>query len=135
MKLAAALLPFAMLAVPVDEPLQVGFATLAGFDYVEGMTLPKEVLKYDQQRVVVSGFMRAEDGSPADVDAFMLINDACGCTGTPMMNEIVFCFMPDGKTARIQPSTVKITGTLSVGEEKEDGVVVGIYVLDVEKIE
>jgi hypothetical protein len=118
-----------------DDPVAVGFAVLAGFDYVEGEPLPGEVTKLDQQKVKISGFMRREDGGSGPCEYFMLVNDACGCQGTPKLNEIVFCAMPEGETAEIAAAVVAITGTLYVGETKEDGVVVGIYDLDVDSID
>ena len=65
----------------------------------------------------------------------MLINDSCGCQGTPKLNEIVYCAMPEETNTKVLPGVIKITGKLFVGEEKEGEDVVGIYYLDVEKIE
>ncbi|MBK8980164.1 MAG: DUF3299 domain-containing protein [Planctomycetes bacterium] len=130
--LFVALMP---LAGSVGDPIEVDFASLSDFDYVEGMTLPEHVTKLDKQRVVVSGFMRRECQGTGPVDFFMLINDACGCAGMPFMNEIVFCAMPEGQTTEILPGTVAITGTLYVGELREFGIVTSIYRLDVETIE
>ncbi len=134
MKLALALLGCLLLGTAAD-PTPVGFTTLSGFDYVEGMELPQEVRDLDGLEVTLSGFMRREDGLEGSTTMFMLIDDNCGCTGIPQMNEIVFCAMDNGETTEILPGSVKITGTLWVGEEKEDGVVIGIYGLDVKKIE
>lgn len=136
MKLAAVCAAIALLPLrTADDPVQVGFTTLAGFDYVEGMQLPDEVTALDGVEVTIAGFMRREDGLEGATTMFMLIDDNCGCTGTPKMNEIVFCAMPEGEMTEILPGSVKVTGTLWVGEEKEDGVVIGIYGLDVKKIE
>ena len=44
---------FLMLTVAVSEPEPVGFDVLAGFDYVEGMQLPKEVTTFDEQEVKI----------------------------------------------------------------------------------
>jgi hypothetical protein len=60
----------------------------------------------------------------------LIVNEACGCNGSPKLNEIVFCTLPDGVTMDIKPGIVSVTGTLYVGEEKEDGVVVMIYQMD-----
>ena len=46
--------------------IDIDFATLSGFDYVEGMELPSEVVALDQEVVTVSGFMRREE--PGDVE-------------------------------------------------------------------
>jgi hypothetical protein len=115
-------------------PTEVDFATLAGFEYVEGEELPAEVTELDGETVVVSGFMRSEDGSSGPVEFFMLINDACGCNGTPKLNEIVFCAMPEGETADLAAGTVEVEGRLHVEEIEEDGVVVALYTLDVDRV-
>ena len=68
------------------------------------------------------------------VGTFLLINDACGCNGTPKMNEIVFCALPDGVTMDIKPGVVHVAGKLYVGEQKEDGAVVALYSMDVDTV-
>ena len=78
-----------MLSALSGEPEPLGFDVLAGFDYTEGMTLPKEVSDWDEKQVKIRGFMRREFPGDGPVNSFMLINDNCGCTGTPKLNEIV----------------------------------------------
>jgi hypothetical protein len=64
----------------------------------------------------------------------MLINDACGCNGTPMMTEIVFGTLPEDVTMDILTGVVTVTGKLYVGEEKEDGDVILVYALDADTV-
>ena len=132
-----------MLRVPVllgllsclaDEPTKVGFAVLAGFTYTEGMTLPKEVTAVDEKVVAIRGFMQREVPGSGPVNQFLLVNEACGCNGTPKLNEIVFCTLPDGVTMDILPGVVTATGKFYVGEEKEDGVVVMLYQMDADTV-
>jgi hypothetical protein len=130
--------PFLLLALCLSakgDPTTVGFATLAGFDYTEGMTLPKDVTDLDEKVVSVRGFMQREVPGSAPVNAFMLVNEACGCNGTPKLNEVIFCTLPDGVTTDIQPNVVTVTGKLYVGEEKEDGVVVVLYAMDADTVQ
>lgn len=124
----------ALLLAPATEPPMVGFDQLAGFDYQVGMALPQSVTKYDQQTVRLTGFMARETEGTGQVEFFLLINDACGCEGTPKLNEIVYCAMPEGETTEILPGTVTVTGTMFVGEQSEEGIVIGIYALDVDAI-
>lgn len=123
------------LACLAGDPTKVGFATLASFDYTEGMTLPKEVTDLDQKTVTISGFMQREVPGGGPVNQFMLINEACGCNGTPKLNEIVFCTLPDGVTVDVKAGVATVTGTLYVGEEKEDGTVVMIYQMDADTVQ
>lgn len=123
-----------LLALTADEPIAVGFAKLAGFDFQDGMTLPKEVTDLDEKVVAIRGFMQREEPGGGAVNSFMLINDACGCNGTPKINEVVFCTLPDGVTMDIKPGVVTVTGKLYVGEVKEEGVVLMIYQMDADTV-
>lgn len=137
MKLASTAALGLALLLPAADPTEVDFQVLSGFEYREGMQLPAEVTQHNEKSVVIAGFMRREDEASAagdEVEYFMLVNDACGCEGTPKLNEIVFCAMPEGKTTKILPGIVKVTGTLFVGEEKEDGVVLALYTMDVDSL-
>ena len=124
-----------LLACLVDDPTKVGFATLAGFDYQEGMKLPKDVTDLDEKVIEVRGFMQREVPGSGPVSSFMLVNDACGCNGTPKLNEVIFCTLPDGTTMDMKTVTVTVTGKLFVGEEKEDGVVIMIYQMDADSVQ
>ena len=113
-----------------QDPQRIGFDVLASYTWTEGMSLPKEVTKLDENLVTISGFMQREVPGGSPVEQFLIVNEACGCNGSPKMNEIVFCTLPDGVTMDIKPGIVSVTGKLYVGEEKEDGVVVMIYQMD-----
>lgn len=123
-----------LLALPAGDPHKTSFSVLAGFTYTEGMTLPKEVTDLDERVVTIAGFMQREVPGSNPVNQFLLINEACGCNGTPKMNEIVFCTLPAGTTSDILPGVVTVTGKLYVGEEKEDGVVVMLFQMDADSV-
>lgn len=124
-----------LLACLSQDPTRVGFATLAGFDYAEGMALPKEVTRLDETVVTVSGFMRREVPGGGPVNQFLLVNDGCGCDGTPKLNEIVFCTLPDGVRMDVKPGIVTVTGKVYVGESREEGVVVMLYQMDTDTVQ
>ena len=126
---------FPALLCLAGEPVPVGFPKLSGFEYQEGMTLPQEVTDIDEQTVSVRGFMQREVPGSGPVNQFLLINDSCGCMGTPKLNEIVFCTLSDGVTTDIKPGIVTITGKFFVGEEKEDGVVIMLYQMDADTVQ
>lgn len=125
----------ALLLLPASDPTPVGFAVLAGFEYKEGEALPKEVTALDGKLVTIRGFMLREVPGSGAVNQFLLINEACGCNGTPKLNEIVFCTLPDGVTMEVKPGVVTVTGTLYVGEAKEDGVVIMLYQMDADSVQ
>ena len=116
------------------DPVKTSFSVLAGFTFKEGMTLPKEVTELDEKVVTIAGFMQREVPGGSPVGQFLLVNDACGCNGTPKLNEIVFCTLPAGTTMDIKPGVVTVTGKLFVGEEQEDGVVVMVYQMDADGV-
>jgi hypothetical protein len=132
MRSVAMLLPLCLLP---QDPIRTSFAVLSGFEWTAGMKLPDEVTKLDSQKVQLGGFMMRETPGSGPVAQFLLINDACGCTGTPKMNEIVFCSMPEGTTTEIKNGVTLVTGTLYVGEQKEEDEVIAIYVMDVDSIQ
>ncbi|MCA8975523.1 MAG: DUF3299 domain-containing protein [Planctomycetes bacterium] len=122
-------------ALAVQDPIKTSFSELAGFTYKEGMKLPAEVTKLDEKVVTIQGFMKREFPGSGPVNQFLLVNDAGGCNGTPMLHEIVFCMLPDGVKKDIKPGVVKVTGKLYVGEEKEDGVVIMLYQMDADTVQ
>lgn len=118
-----------------QDPVRTSFSVLAGFDYVEGKQLPAEVEKLDEKVVTLSGFMVREAPGGGPVNQFLLINEACGCNGTPKLNEIVFCALPEGVQMEVKVGVVKVTGKLYVGEVKEDGVVCMLYTMDADLVQ
>ena len=131
--LTAALLT--LLALARQDPEDTSFVVLAGFPYTEGMMLPAEVRALDERTVTISGFMQREFPGGGPVNQFLLVNEACGCEGSPQMNEIVFCALPQDVTTDVKACIVEVTGKFYVGEQKEDGVVVMLYTMDADKIE
>lgn len=135
MKTSLALLFCALPLLAPEDPIKTSFAVLASYTYTEGMKLPDEVTKLDQKVVEITGFMQRESPGSGPVDEFLLINDGCGCNGTPKLNEIVFCVLPENVTMEVKAGVVKVTGKLYVGEVKEDGYVVLVYQMDADKVE
>lgn len=133
MKLAAAALT-ALLALAVQDPEELSFTVLAGFTYTEGQPLPQEVLAYDEKVVTISGFMQREFPGGGPVNQFLLVNESCGCEGSPMMNEVVFCALPEDVTTEVLTCIVEVTGKLYVGEQKEEGIVIMLYTMDADSI-
>ena len=117
-----------------DGSPRVGFDVLAGFDYEKGKDLPATVTRFHKKRVSVGGFMEREFPGSGPVEFFLIINDACGCTGSPKLNEVVFCATPKGKTTHLRPGLVTVTGTLYVKEQVEMGEVIAVYAMDVDTI-
>ena len=90
--------------------------------------------KYHEKKITVGGFMNSEDDSTGELDFFILVNDACGCEGTPKLNEMIFCSMPEGETVALKPGTAWVTGKLFIEEEIDEGIVVSLYTMEVESV-
>lgn len=126
---------FALAALLPGDPIKTSFSVLAGFPYEEGKALPKEITDLDEKVVSIAGFMMRETPGSSPVNQFLIINEACGCNGTPKLNEVVFCTLPEGQTMEIKPGVVTVTGKFYVGEVKEEGVVVMLYQLDADVVQ
>ena len=130
----ASLFLFAALPV-VDEPRRIDFGILSSFEYKQGVTLPKEVRDLDGKEIRISGFMRGDNGATDNLDSFIIVNESCGCSGEPKINEVLYCTMPEGQKVNAIAGSVLITGTLHASEEIEDGYVISLYRVDVTKVE
>lgn len=133
MKLAF-LVALALALVPADDPVPVDFATLSDFDYEPGMELPEEVRRLDGSKVRVSGFIRTEDGRTDDISVFWLVNQNCDCQGTPRINELILCTMPDGETISNDDSLIEATGLFEAAEQRKDDYVVSLYRMRVRSV-
>lgn len=132
-KFATLLLLMPVLALPQD-PIKVSFEVLAGYEHKAGEALPAKVTAYDGKVVSIGGFMMREVPGSGPVNQFLLVNEACGCNGTPKLNEIVFCALPEGVTMEVPAGIVHVTGKLFVGEQKEEGEIVALYTLDADEV-
>lgn len=93
--------------------------------------IPDTVTKYKGKRVAVQGFMMPIKYENEQVTVFLLTKArgyCCGFGQAPRMNEWIFVKMGDAHGADfVHNQLVTVYGTLDVGEEKRDGVVMSIY--------
>ena len=112
------------------------FEVLKSWTYVEGKT-------------TFPGFIKALDGKPVEmlgymmplteienIKEFLLVPSLWGCCygQPPAVNHIVAVKMPAGQTTKFYSGPIRIDGRFSVGETKQDGYVVSLYVLTPVKI-
>lgn len=104
------------------QPLPLG--KLAAIEYREGKPLPEEVRAYDGQRVAVQGFL-----VEAGPDELLLVKSLWSCCfGTPPEVHEVVVVKFDGELSDAWfDGVVQVAGTLEVGEEREDDLVLSIY--------
>ncbi|MEZ5989768.1 MAG: DUF3299 domain-containing protein [Planctomycetota bacterium] len=133
MKLLA-LATILLLPLRGDDPKDLDFQVLSGFEYTQGMDLPKKVKDLHGKKVKLTGFGRSADGEVKDVGWFWLVNQNCDCEGAPKMNEMVFAILSEGETIDLKDEPIKVEGTLSVGEDKDGEYVLSLYRMAVTKV-
>ncbi len=132
----------------------VAFSTLAGFLYdpgkatppkasentllarflhprpAAGTQIPAAVAALDQKVVTIQGFVIPLDFKNGTTSHFMLSKDITNCcySRIPRMNEWIAVTMKNGMRARVfLDRVVTVSGTLSVGEEFQNGELLSIY--------
>ena len=115
-----------------DEVMDITLEELRDFTYRRGRDLPARIKALDGRRVRVSGFMAL--GTPEGVEEFNLMNDSCGCDGNTKPHHFVLVQLV-GETTTFTPDEITITGTFSVGEEEEDGLITSLFRLEADLIE
>ncbi|MEM8883114.1 MAG: DUF3299 domain-containing protein [Planctomycetota bacterium] len=139
-------------AVTQDEVTEKGymalsFSKLSNYRYVypdpdepppEETQIPDSVEKLDGKKVAIRGFMLGvKGGEDGRVTEFLLMRDQSYCCFGifPQMNEWIHVTMDEGMSApNIFDLPATIYGTLSVGEEYDDGVLMSIYRVKYDKL-
>lgn len=131
---------------PKDEPetLTVGsngaiklkFEVIGDWNYVEGKTpIPEKVQKLNGKLVEVTGFMMPINYTE-NIKNFILIQSLWGCCfgQTPAPNHIIVVNMEEGKTVDFYPDPIRVIGTFSVGETREEGYLISVYQVTGKKV-
>lgn len=135
----ALFLPLLLCVLPLagsqDEIVPVEFSTLSGFDWQEGQELPATIRALQGKKIGITGFVRSFDGSDEDITGFWLVDQNCDCEGIPKMNEVIVCWMPEGKSISNDGSPIRVVGTFEVGEQKDGDYVTSIFRINVESVD
>lgn len=113
------------------------FDTLKSWTYIEGKTpLPNFIKKLDGKNVEMIGFMMPLS-EVKNITQFLLMPSLWGCCygQPPAVNHIVVVKMPPGQTTKFFNDVIRVRGTFNVGETKQDGYLVSLYVLTADKID
>ena len=72
-----------------------------------------------------------------NITEFILVPSLWGCCygQPPAVNHVVVVRMPPGQTTKFFNDVIRVRGKFSVGETKQDGYTVSLYVLTVDKID
>ncbi len=112
-----------------DDLDEVSIYELTEITWRPGRPLPEEIEALDGERVRLGGFVALD--TPEGSDVFRMINDSCGCGGGSKIHHFVEVTLLDDDTG-YRPGWVELVGTLSVGEEHEDGFVTSVYRFEAE---
>jgi hypothetical protein len=131
-----------------DGYVNVSFEKLAGFDYVmpedNGTTavpprkgqIPKEILALNNSRVALKGFMLPLTTEGGLVTDLLIMRDQSTCCYgvVPKINQWVSVHMAGKGVKPLMDHVITLYGTLKVGEDLENGFLVGIYELEGDKM-
>ncbi len=108
-----------------EDPIELDLTELTGIEWEPGEDLPKSVTKYDKKKVIVGGYMHSS--TKKDTSTFLLVSNACQCSGSPLVHHFVRVDLGDEMTD-FRPGFIEVIGTLSIGEkEDENGFVTSVY--------
>ena len=110
---------------------------LGGFEYKEGMELPKAVTDLDGKEVGIAGYMMSL-GEFEDIHEFLLVESMWSCCFgiPPDVHQVLVVTIPDDQEGlELVTVPIVILGKLDVGEEVEDGWVTSVYRLTAETVE
>ena len=124
------------------EYLEVDLKALGKFSFSETegaiTDVPKIYAELDGKKLLLVGQMYVDQSSASFVDRFQLVYSIQNCcfNGPPLVQERVFAHVPPGgRKVPVFSGLTNVYGTLHVRALRENGVVVSLYDLDVEKVE
>jgi hypothetical protein len=128
----------AVAADPADSKYsRLQFDTLKSWTYIEGKTpIPDFIQKLNGQNIEMVGFMMPLS-EVKNITEFILVPSLWGCCygQPPAVNHVVVVRMPPGQTTKFFNDVIRVRGKFAVGETKQDGYTVSLYVLTVDKID
>ena len=135
---AAAQKPAGGPAVPAIEAGydRLTFEVLKSWTYVEGKTtFPSFIKALDGKPVEMIGYMMPLTEID-HIKEFLLVPSLWGCCygQPPAINHIVAVKLTAGQTRKFYSGPIRIDGRFHVGETKQDGYLVSLYVLTADKI-
>jgi len=142
--------PAATLVSEGRTVLVLGFDVLASFPYAlpdisaagtespaaPAQKIPDEIRAFSGRLVAVSGYMMPLQLENGRARQFVLVRNLASCCYgvAPNLNEYLLVTMKGEGVRPMMDVPITVAGTLKVGETFEEGLLVGIYQLDGEKL-
>jgi hypothetical protein len=126
---------------PSEKYRSVTWKDLSGFACpakVEHIDLPAPIRQLDDRSVRLTGYMVPLEMEGSRIESFLLVRDQMLCCfgKMPALNEWVFVEFPKGGGQDLKvDQPIAVSGRFRAREEREKGVVMSLYRLQVEKVE
>ena len=128
--------------IPRGKYLEVNLRAMGNFPFseIDGTVadVPKQYAELDGKKLLLVGQMYVDTSTAPFVDRFQLVYSIQNCcfNGPPKVQERVFAQVPPGgRKVPVFSNLTSVYGTLHVRALHENGRVVSLYDLDVEKVE
>jgi hypothetical protein len=126
----------------VGDYKQVDLKSMGNFPFDDAFdteqAVPEVYRKLDGQKVLLIGRMYVDFTAEPTVDHFQLVYNIAVCcfNGPPRVQERVFVHVPSGSNKKmpVYSDMTEVYGTLHVRTQREQGRVVSLYDMDVEKM-
>ncbi len=114
----------------------VSWLTLGGFEYKERGPLPEAVSKLNEAKIAILGYMVALE-EVEDIHEFLLVESLWSCCfgAVPEIHQVVLVKVPGARGLDLTTGPIQVIGTLSVGEEIEDGFVTSLYRIKTDRVQ
>lgn len=134
--------PNALRAMAPEPDVPAGYQKaswklLAGFEYSQGMKLPKEVTDLHGKKVGVGGYMIVLEEKKEGISEFLLVQSLWDCCfGLPPELHQGIVVRTDEPGLRLTTEPILVLGTIEAGEDVDKaGSVLSIYRMQAERIE
>lgn len=100
--------------------------------------IPPQIKALSGEKIEIEGFMLPLEGEDDRLQSFVLLENQLACCfgAIPLLNEWIYVKVPKRKKIRsLQDELILLYGTLRVGAEFEDGMLNGIYHLELDRVE
>ena len=100
--------------------------------------IPPQIKALSGEKIEIEGFMLPLEGEDDNLQSFVLLENQLACCfgAIPLLNEWIYVEVPKRKRIRsYQDELILLYGTQRVGAEFEDGMLNGIYHLELDRLE
>ena len=109
---------------------EIDISVLTGIEYKRGRALPDEVNDLNGKEITLEGYMAL--GTLEGASMFELVPEECECGRSKVQHFIEVTLLDD--VVAYTPGRITITGKIDIGEKEEDGFIVSLYRMEIERL-